>query len=60
MQSIIKRGFKPLSESEFEKNGWTLRIEKDKFELFTDPEIDRDYIYTDISLLDCYLDDKGL
>ena len=40
---LDKFGFTQTNENEFEKNGWTVRLDYPNFELFNDPEIDTRY-----------------
>ena len=40
---LDKFGFTQTDENEFEKDGWTVRLDFPNFELFNDPEIDTRY-----------------
>ena len=37
--------FKEISENEFQRENWTVRLEENNFEIFSDPEIDPRYYY---------------
>ncbi len=40
---LDKFEFTQIEENEFEKDGWTVRLDYPNFELFNDPEIDIRY-----------------
>ena len=57
MKILKEYGFVQSSENEFQKQNWTIRIENDKFEIFTDPEQDTRYYYGSLDNLDIILED---
>lgn len=57
MKILKEYGFVQSSENEFQKQNWTVRIENDKFEIFTDPEQDTRYYYGSLDNLDIILED---
>lgn len=57
MKILKEYGFVQSSENEFQKQNWTIRIENDKFEIFTDPEKDIRYYYGSLDTLKDVLDD---
>lgn len=57
MKILKEYGFVQSSENEFQKQNWTVRIENDNFEIFSDPEIDTRYYYGSLDNLDIILED---
>lgn len=57
MKILKEYGFIQSSENEFQKQNWTIRIENDNFEIFSDPEIDTRYYYGSLDNLDVILED---
>lgn len=45
MQLLIENKFSRESENEFQRDNWTVRLDGDNFEVFSDPSIDRRYYY---------------
>ena len=52
---LDKFEFTQTDENEFEKDGWTVRLDFPNFELFNDPEIDNRYFIGSIDNLEKYL-----
>ncbi len=49
---LDKFEFTQTDENEFEKDGWTVRLDFPTFELFNDPEIDNRYYFGSIDNLE--------
>lgn len=52
---LDKFEFTQIEENEFEKDGWTVRLDFPNFELFNDPEIDIRYYFGSVDNLEKYL-----
>ena len=52
---LDKFEFTQIEENEFEKDGWTVRLDYPNFELFNDPEIDIRYYFGSVDNLEKYL-----
>ena len=52
---LDKFEFAQIEENEFERGGWTVRLDYPNFELFSDPEIDIRYYFGSIDNLEKYL-----
>lgn len=65
-RDILKAyGFNNIDENSFQRDGWTVRIDGNYFELFNDPEIDNRYYHGPLHNLEKYLNainknNKGL
>lgn len=47
--------FSKVSENEFQRGNWCVRIEGTNFEIFSDPEIDTRYYFGTLDNLEKYL-----
>ena len=55
-RDILKaHGFKKIDENEFQRDGWTVRIDGLYFEIFNDPEMDDRYYHGPLHNLEKYL-----
>ncbi len=52
---LDKFEFTQTDENEFEKDGWTVRLDYPNFELFNNPEIDTRYFIGSVDNLEEYL-----
>ena len=56
VREVLERHeFSQTDDNEFERDGWTVRIDYPNFELFTDPEIDARYYFGYVDNLEKYL-----
>ena len=56
VREVLERHkFSQIDDNEFERDGWTVRIDYPNFELFNDPEIDIRYYFGSIDNLEKYL-----
>jgi hypothetical protein len=53
--TLSKYRFEETSENTFQRDSWELRLEKENFELFSDPEIDTRYYLGSLNNLERYL-----
>ena len=49
---LDRHKFSQIDDNEFERDGWTVRIDYPNFELFTDPEIDTRYFFGSLDNLE--------
>lgn len=55
-RDILKaHDFKKIDENEFQRDGWTVRIDGLYFEIFNDPEMDDRYYHGPLHNLEKYL-----
>lgn len=55
-RDILKAyNFNSIDENEFQKENWTVRIDRINFEIFSDPEVDTRYYFGTIDNLEKYL-----
>lgn len=57
MIELEQNGFSKNEDGEYILDNWTLRLDCDNFEIFTDPEIDTRYYYGSLDNLNIILED---
>lgn len=57
MIELEQNGFSKNEDGEYILDNWTLRLDGDNFEIFSDPEIDTRYYYGSLDNLDVILED---
>lgn len=57
MDILENYGFVQSLENEFQKDNWTVRVEENNFEIFSDPEQDTRYYYGSLKDLIDVLED---
>ena len=57
MVELEQSGFSKNEDDEYILDDWTLRLDGDNFEIFTNPEIDTRYYYGSLENLDIILED---